>query len=196
LVIKSVRCRRGAFKIVVSQAFREGRDQHVAETRASVEIVPIAQDHIESFHRALDSVARERRYLSFLEAPPLESVRAFVLDNIKQGCPELVAVSAGQVVGWCDIVPKPRPIYAHVGVLGMGLLPEFRGRGLGDRLIRQTLAAARAFRLNRVELSVRENNAGAVALYKRVGFEVEGLQRNATKVDGAYENVVLMAILF
>ena len=163
---------------------------------ASVEIVPITQDHIESFHRALDFVAQERRYLAFLEAPPLESIRDFILNNIKQGYPQLVAVSAGQVVGWCDVVPKPRPIYAHVGVLGMGLLPEFRGQGLGDRLIRQTLAAARAFGLNRVELSVRENNAGAIALYKRVGFEIEGLQRNATRVDGAYENVVLMAILF
>jgi ribosomal protein S18 acetylase RimI-like enzyme len=162
----------------------------------SVEIVPITQDHIESFHLALDFVARERRYLSFLEAPPLESVRAFVLDNISHGYTQLVAVSAGQVVGWCDVVPKPRPIYAHVGVLGMGLLPEFRGQGLGHRLIRQALAAARAFGLNRVELSVRESNAGAIALYKRVGFEVEGLQRNATRVEGVYENVVLMAILF
>jgi ribosomal protein S18 acetylase RimI-like enzyme len=162
----------------------------------SVEIVPIAQDHIESFHRALDFVARERRYLSFLEAPPLEQVGAFVLDNISHGYPQLVAVSAGQVIGWCDVVPKPRPIYAHAGVLGMGLLPEFRGQGLGGRLIQQTLAAARAFGLNRVELSVRENNAGAIALYKRVGFEIEGLQRNATRVEGVYENVVLMATLF
>ena len=77
---------------------------------ASVEIVPITQDHIESYHRALDFVARERRYLSFLEAPPLESMRAFVLNNIEQGYPQLVAVSAGQVVGWCDVVPKPKPI--------------------------------------------------------------------------------------
>jgi ribosomal protein S18 acetylase RimI-like enzyme len=163
---------------------------------ASVEIVPITQDHIESFHRALDFVARERRYLSFLEAPPLPSVRAFVLDNISHGHPQWVAVSAGQVVGWCDVVPKPRPIYAHVGVLGIGLLPEFRGQGLGGRLIRQTLAAARAFGLTRVELSVRESNEGAIALYKRIGFEIEGLQRNATRVEGVYENVVLMAILF
>jgi len=163
---------------------------------ASVEIVPIAQDHIESFHRALDVVARERRYLSFLEAPPLESTREFILNNISHGYPQLVAASAGEVVGWCDVIPNQRPIYAHGGVLGMGLLPEFRGQGLGGRLIRQTLAAARAFGLTRVELSVRENNAGAIALYKRVGFEIEGLQRNATKVDGVYENVVLMAILF
>ena len=33
-----------------------------------IEIVPIAEAHIESFHRTLDVVARERRYLAFLEA--------------------------------------------------------------------------------------------------------------------------------
>jgi GNAT superfamily N-acetyltransferase len=114
---------------------------------ASVEIVPITQDHIESFHRALDFVARERRYLAFLEASPFESTRAFVLDNISHGYSQRVAVSAGQVAGWCDVVPNPRQIYAHVGVLGIALLPEFRRQGIGGRLIRQTLDAAQAFGL-------------------------------------------------
>ena len=65
----------------------------------AVEIVPIAQDHIESFHQTLDIVARERRYLTFLEAPPLELTRAFILNNIKQGYPQLVALSGGEVIG-------------------------------------------------------------------------------------------------
>ena len=163
---------------------------------ASVEIVPITQDHIESFHLALDFVARERRYLAFLEAPPFESTQAFVLNNIRQGYPQLVAVSAGQVVGWCDVVPNPRPIHAHVGVLGMALLPEFRRQGIGGRLMRQTLGAAQAFGLHRVELTVRESNAVAIELYKKIGFATEGLQRNRILVDGAYENLVLMGVLF
>ena len=163
---------------------------------ASVEIVPITQDHIESFHRALDFVARERRYLAFLEAPPRESIRAFVLDNIRHGHPQLVAMSAGQVVGWCDVVPNPRPIYAHAGVLGIALLPEFRRQGIGGRLIWRTLEAARDFGLRRVELTVRESNAVAIELYKKVGFAIEGLQRNRILVDGAYENLVLMGMLF
>jgi ribosomal protein S18 acetylase RimI-like enzyme len=162
---------------------------------ASVEIVPIAQDHIESFHRALDFVARERRYLAFLEAPPLESIRAFVLDNIRHGHPQLVAMSAGQVVGWCDVVPNPRPIYAHVGLLGIALMPELRRQGIGGRLIRRTLEAARDFGLRRVELTVRESNAVAIELYKKVGFAIEGLQRDRILVDGAYENLVLMGML-
>ena len=163
---------------------------------APVEIVPIAQDHIESFHRSLDFVARERRYLAFLEAPPLESVRAFVLDNIEHGHPQLVALSAGQVAGWCDVIPNPRPIFAHVGVLGMAVLPEFRGQGLGGRLIRQTLDAARDFGLRRVELTVRESNTVAIELYRKIGFTTEGLQRNRIRVDGAYENQMTMGLLF
>ena len=67
-----------------SGGFARGRIEAVLAMNA-VEIVPIADEHIESFHRALDFVARERRYLSFLEAPPLEAARAFVLDMIKHG---------------------------------------------------------------------------------------------------------------
>jgi len=163
---------------------------------ASVEIVPITQDHIESFYRAIDYVARERRYLAFLEAPPFEATRAFVLDNIRHGYPQFVAVSAGQVVGWCDIIPNPRPIYAHAGVLGVALLPEFRRQGIGERLMREALMAARDFGLRRIELTVRESNTGAIALYRKLGFAIEGLQRNRIRVDGAYENLVLMGLLF
>ena len=162
----------------------------------AVEIVPITPDHIESFRRALDIVARERRYLAFFAAPPLEPMRNFVLGMIKHGQPQMLAISDGEVVGWCDVMPKDRPIYAGVGVLGMGLLPSFRGRGIGKRLILRTLEAARASGLRRVELSVRESNAGAIALYKKVGFEVEGLQRRAIHLDGVFENVVCMAVLF
>ena len=161
----------------------------------AVEIVPIAQDHIESFHRTLDVVARERRYLAFLEAPPIESTRAFILGNIKRGLPQWVALSAGEVVGWCDVTPKERPVYAHGGVLGMGLLPQFRGRGIGTNLIRSVLATSRTVGLHRVELTVRENNESAIGLYKKVGFEIEGLQRDAVRIDGIHENIVCMAIL-
>jgi RimJ/RimL family protein N-acetyltransferase len=160
-----------------------------------VEIVPTTQAHIESLHKTLDFVARERRYLALLEAPPIDQTRAFILGNIEQGCPQLVVLSAGEVVGWCDASRKPRPIYAHSAVLGMGLLPEFRGKGVGRRLIQQTLAAARDFGFHRVELTVREDNLNATELYKKVGFEIEGLQRDAFLVDGVYANLIMMAVL-
>ena len=43
-----------------------------------VRIVPTADEYAEGFHQCLDSVARERRHLAFLEAPPLDAVRGFM----------------------------------------------------------------------------------------------------------------------
>jgi ribosomal protein S18 acetylase RimI-like enzyme len=163
-----------------------------------IEIVPIRAEHVEGFHRALDIVARERRYLAFIEAPPIERSRAFVLDNIERGHPQFVALSADrEVAGWCDITPMTsRPAHSHRGVLGMGLLPQYRGQGIGAKLLHATLMAARDFGLHRVELTVRQDNAHAIALYKKAGFDVEGEQRDAIQFDDAYENIVCMAKLF
>jgi ribosomal protein S18 acetylase RimI-like enzyme len=119
-----------------------------------------------------------------------------VLDNIKRGHPQFVALSASDVVGWCDVTPLSRRTQAHRGVFGVGLLPQFRGREVGTKLTKQALAAARGFGLHRVELTVREHNAGAIELYKKAGFEIEGVQRDAVLVDGVYENVVCMAVVF
>jgi ribosomal protein S18 acetylase RimI-like enzyme len=163
---------------------------------STYKIVPIAEEHISGFRAAVDVVARERKYLSFLEAPPFEETRRFVLDNIEHGYPQFVVLSAEGVVGWCDVLPnRSRVIYSHCGTLGVGLLPGFRGKGIGRQLMRRTIEAAFAFGLTRIELTVREGNANAIALYKSLGFEVEGLHRNAVRIGEQYENLYSMALL-
>ena len=158
-------------------------------------ISPIAEEHIEGFRTVLDSVARERRYLSFLEAPSSEEVTAFVRRNIIKGYPQSVALVEQHVVGWCDILPVDRPTKSHGGVLGVGVLPQHRGRGIGTALIRGTVERAKTAGLARVELTVRENNTRAISLYEKLGFVHEGLKRNAVRVDGKYENLVCMGLL-
>ena len=67
------------------------------------EIIPIREDHLESFWTAVDSVAREQRYLAFLEGPPINTTRDFVLQNINGNWPHLVAMHDRKIIGWCDI---------------------------------------------------------------------------------------------
>jgi ribosomal protein S18 acetylase RimI-like enzyme len=162
----------------------------------TLRVAPIAEEHIEGFHAVLDSVCRERRYLLFLQAPPLEEARKFVRDNIRKGHPQCVALSDERVVGWCDILPVDRPARAHSGVLGIGIIAGFRGKGIGTALMRATLERARAAGLTRIELSVREDNRPAAGLYEKFGFVAEGTQRKAILVDGRYENLLTMALLF
>ena len=158
-------------------------------------IVPTTPEHIESFHRALDIVARERKYLALLEAPPLAQTREFVIGVIQNGGLQFVALADGEVVGWCDIQRLGFPSRAHRGTLGMGVVPAYRGRGVGLRLIQTTLARARVAGFVRVELDVHADNARAIALYEKVGFVREGVARDAVFVDGEYCDAINMAIV-
>lgn len=162
----------------------------------TIAIESIREDHIESFHTALDTVSRERKYLSFLEAPPLDSTRTFVLGMIEGGHPQFVAVTDDGVVGWCDIRRHDRPSHAHRGTLGMGIIPGYRDKGLGTRLISATLDAARELGLHRIELDVHADNLRAIALYEKVGFVHEGIARDAVKIDGRFIDAIQMAVVF
>jgi ribosomal protein S18 acetylase RimI-like enzyme len=115
----------------------------------------------------------------------------FVAGNIAHGHPQFVADDAGRVVGWCDIFPSPREVSQHVGVLGMGVLPAYRGRGLGRRLIAATLGAADG-RFEQIDLDVYGTNIAAQALYRSVGFVEQGRKRGGRKVDGVYDDIIVM----
>jgi ribosomal protein S18 acetylase RimI-like enzyme len=148
-----------------------------------------------SFRLCLDTVAREKRYLAQIEALPLERIEAFVRDSVATDAVQFVAVDLDQVVGWADVFPSWAHAVSHCGSLGMGVLPNYRGQGLGEKLLRACLAKAKAKGLTRVELEARVDNFAAISLYKKVGFVHEAMKRNAMRFDGVYYDAVQMSFL-
>lgn len=161
----------------------------------TVTIEPLAARYFGELHSVLDFVAREGRYLSFLQAPAQPQAFAFFQRILDRGSPHFVALSAGRVVGFCDVLPARGEARAHVGVLGTGLLPEFRGQGAGASLMAVAVAGAWEKGLTRIELSVRTDNTRARRLYERLGFEIEGRNRRAFCVDGQYVDAFCMGPL-
>lgn len=53
-------------------------------------IMQITAQYIESFREAVGNVARERKYLAFLDAPSLEMAHEFVMENLKDNWPHFV----------------------------------------------------------------------------------------------------------
>ena len=106
-----------------------------------------------------------------------------------------VAFDGADVVGWCDIQRNPFEGFRHVGVLGIGLLPGYRGSGTGAALLERTLAAGAAAGIRRVELEVFASNSRARQLFERAGFVTEGIKRRARVLDGREDDVVCMARL-
>lgn len=148
---------------------------------------------IPSYHECLRTVAAERVYIEMLEPPPLEKVIGFQTELIQKNGPVFYAVDGEKVIGWCDVFPFSNPRQAHRGGLGMGLLANYRGQGLGSLLLNKTLEKAKEFGLEKVELNVYTTNTNAIALYKKVGFIEEGLIKNYRKLDGRYFDSLVMA---
>nr|WP_298725252.1 GNAT family N-acetyltransferase [uncultured Steroidobacter sp.] len=161
----------------------------------SYSILPLAPVHFVGLHRALDIVAREKRFLVFTQAPPLDAAMSFYSDIIANDSSHFVAVDDATVVGWCDVLPTHGEVRAHVGQLGIGLVPEARHKGLGPLLMQAAITKARAKGITRIELTVRTDNSNAKVLYERFGFVLEGVQRRAMQIDGRYHDAYAMALL-
>lgn len=157
------------------------------------EIIYPSEKYFKSFHEALSIVAQERIYIEMVEAPPIEKLSTFQSDLIAKNGPVYYAINNDRVVGWCDIFPEDNPRQNHRGGLGMGLIPEFRGQGLGSQLLSAVLDHAKKIGLEKVELHVYTSNMAAIALYKRFGFEEEGLIKKYRKIDGQYFDCLAMA---
>ena len=108
----------------------------------------------------------------------------------------LIAIDDSQIVGWCDIETNDREGFSHSGKLGMGVLKEYRGQGLGTKLLEDTLSVAKGRGLERVELDVYASNSTAISLYEKFKFQVEGRKRMARKLDRTYDDIIVMALLF
>jgi putative acetyltransferase len=158
-------------------------------------ISAIAVANAAGYHRCLDTVARERRYLAQIEAVPLEKLEAIVRENVANDAVQFVALDGIRVVGWADIFPAWAHAVSHCGSLGMGVHPDYRRQGLGEALLRACITKANAKGITRIELEARADNLPAIRLYEKLGFVHEAVKRNAMRFDGVYFDCVQTSLL-
>jgi RimJ/RimL family protein N-acetyltransferase len=75
----------------------------------------------------------------------------------------------------------------------LGVLQAYTGQGIGTQLLTACEGWARAHHLQRLELSVMTHNFTALALYHKLGFQIEGTTPYALCVDGKYIDLHYMS---
>jgi len=128
--------------------------------------------------------------------PTLEEELSFIRAHTDQpNATLLVAAEAGEIVGLCAFVGGTLEEERHAGTFGLSVAQGHRGRGIGTALLEALLAWAPSVGVSRIQAWAWANNPGSIALYKRMGFEQEGISRRAVISDGAPVDVVLLARL-
>ena len=109
----------------------------------------------------------------------------------------LVAERDGAIVGNAGLHPfalANQVRRRHVASIGIAVAPEAQGQGVGTALMQAICDYAdRWLGLLRLELTVYVDNARAIALYQRFGFEIEGRLRGYAMRDGHLVDAFAMA---
>lgn len=115
------------------------------------------------------------------------------LEKPAPGSINLVAVLDEQIIGNAGLTRfLGRRI--HAGSIGMGVHDNFTGRGIGSSLFAALIDAADNWlAIKRLELTVYVDNAAAIRLYERFGFETEGRFKAFAFRNGDYVDALTMA---
>ncbi|MBS9436839.1 GNAT family N-acetyltransferase [Photorhabdus noenieputensis] len=127
---------------------------------------------------------------------PYPSLEAWIkrITNLSAGCFCLVACIDGKIVGQIGIEIYQNLRRRHVATFGMGVHADYQGQGIGSELMEAMLDMCDGWlNIERIELEVYTDNDAAIALYKKFGFEIEGMAKHYAFRNGRYADAYYMS---
>ncbi|BCG59096.1 GNAT family N-acetyltransferase [Paenibacillus sp. URB8-2] len=105
----------------------------------------------------------------------------------------LVAAVNDRIVGFSRCEGNALKRFSHKVEFGICVLKDYWGNGIGDNLLKQSISWADSNGIKKITLNVLDTNVKAIELYKKFGFEVEGVLKNDKILsDGKYYNTIVM----
>jgi len=143
--------------------------------------------------------AEESGYMLFNPGERKISAESFakfidVLDaNEKSGV--FIACEEQRVSGYVIVQHEKPQRVSHRAYLVAGVHSDSRGKGVGNALFTHVVEWAKTVSLHRLELTVIAGNEPAVALYQKMGFEIEGVKRDSLLINDGYMDEYYMSRL-
>jgi RimJ/RimL family protein N-acetyltransferase len=129
----------------------------------------------------------------------LEKEREWLRERAERGYDLFIIATSdaapGLVIGALHFHSFKWRILSHHGDFGISVDESWRGRGVGTAMVNVLLDWARRHpTIEKVCLGVYEDNAGAIRLYERLGFRLEGRREKFFKTDRGYRDDLMMSL--
>jgi RimJ/RimL family protein N-acetyltransferase len=131
------------------------------------------------------AVSRDSHDEWFEQIRSADDVRIFAISS----------ASDDRTIGYCqlrkiDPVSRNAELQIRIGEASM------HGKGAGTAAVQRLLRYGfDVLKLHRIYLQVFRSNVRAQRTYLKCGFVVEGIQRDAVRIDDAFEDILIMGIL-
>jgi len=142
----------------------------------------------------INSLVEEKAMITIQEKQTIEDENKYLIDRIKNGKNhfQLFLIIDGEVMGNARIT-KQGLTKEHIGQVGITLKKEARGKGLGEKLLKEVMKQGiKKFKLKIITLEVLSKNKIAQNLYKKLGFKKAGLIKGGARYYDKYEDVLTM----
>lgn len=124
----------------------------------------------------IDFVCAESKWMSTKKFVPTDQWNHALLNP---GCTRHALFVVGEkdeIAGWCRLFPEKCLLSENVWELGIGLLPEYRNRKIGQGLLETAIVWASNQSCQSISLTTNENNHVALHLFNKIGFKVVNKQ--------------------
>ncbi len=147
----------------------------------------------------VNCVAAETDFLAAGEGEfnwPIEKECKFIADHRKADNKMMVlAEIGGRIVGMANFTGEERSRMRHTGELGISVLQEYWGQGVGSALMDYLIEwAKQSGVVRKMNLRTRVDNRRAMRLYRRSGFVQEGIITRLLQVDGKFYDAYLLGL--
>lgn len=107
--------------------------------------------------------------------------------------PRIVFRDDGRVAGWAALGRvSVRACYAGVAEVSVYVGDDFRGRGIGSKLLAALLQQSEANGIWTLQASIFPENEASVQLHLRHGFRIVGQRERIAQQNGVWRDTLLM----
>lgn len=105
--------------------------------------------------------------------------------------------AGGRIIGGAGFyITPPGTRFSDTATFFLSLEPAYWGKGIGTEAIHFLETEVRNRGYHRMECQVAASNPRAIRLYQHLGYEVEGVKKQAFRMNDTFKDLVMMGKVF
>ncbi|MFQ3319182.1 MAG: L-amino acid N-acyltransferase YncA [Natronomonas sp.] len=175
-------------------AFEDSTEETYVDDGLEVTIRQAREDDLTGLVGAIREALADKTYIEGETlADIVESENVLLRHNDLQKRVFFVATVHGDVVGWVHINAPELEKLEHTAELTLGVINEYRGHGIGTKLLDHGVDWALDNDFEKLYNSIPSTNEDAIEFLSNRGWETEAVRKKHYKIDDEYVDEVMMA---